>query len=45
VKDDEPELISFLEDSSALFGVVAEIGALGLELLELCQIPTAPKSP
>jgi hypothetical protein len=30
---------------SALFGVLAEIEALGLELLELRQIPTEPKSP
>ena len=34
-----------LEDSSALFGVLVEIEALGLELLELGQIPTGPKSP
>lgn len=35
----------FLEDRSALFGVLAEIEGLGLELLELRQIPTGPKSP
>ncbi len=45
VKGGETELTGFLEDSSALFGVLAEIEALGLELLELRQIPTGPKSP
>jgi hypothetical protein len=34
-----------LVNSSALFGVLEEIEALGLELLELCQIPTAAESP
>ena len=34
-----------LEDSSALSGVLAEIEALGLELLELRQIATGSKSP
>jgi hypothetical protein len=45
VKGGETELIGLLEDSSALFGVLAEIEALRLELLELRQIPTGPKSP
>ena len=45
VKSCETELTGFLGDSSALFGVLAEIEALGLELLELRQIPTGPKSP
>ena len=45
VKSGETELTGFLGDSSALFGVLAEIEALGLELLELRQIPTGPKSP
>jgi hypothetical protein len=45
VKGGETELTGLLEDSSALFGVRAEIEALGLELLELRQIPTGPKSP
>jgi hypothetical protein len=45
VKGGETELIGYLEDPSALFGVLAEIEALGLELLELRQIPTGPKSP
>jgi hypothetical protein len=39
------ELTGFLGDCSALFGVLAEIEALGPELLELRQIPTGPKSP
>jgi hypothetical protein len=45
MKGGETELTGVLEDSSALFGVVAEIEALRLELLELRQIPTGPKSP
>jgi hypothetical protein len=44
-KGGEAELTGVLEDSSAPFGVLAEIEALGLELLELRQIPTGPKSP
>jgi hypothetical protein len=34
-----------VEDRSALFGVIAQIEALGLELLELRQIRARPKSP
>ena len=34
-----------LTDPSALFGVLAQIEALGLELLELRQIRARPKSP
>jgi hypothetical protein len=45
VKGGETELTGFVEDSSTLFGVRAEIEALGLELLKLRQIPTGPKSP
>jgi hypothetical protein len=41
----ETVLTGFLEDRSALYGVLAQIEALGLELLELRQIRTAPKSP
>jgi hypothetical protein len=37
-------LIGVLEDRSALFGVVAQIEALGLELLELRHIGAAPTS-
>ena len=44
----ETVLTGWLEDRSAVFGVVAQIEALGLELLELRQIdagptPTQPK--
>jgi hypothetical protein len=38
LKDGETVLTGALEDRSALFGVVAQIEALGLELLELRQI-------
>jgi hypothetical protein len=38
LKDDETVLTGSLEDRSALFGVLAQIEALGLELLELKQI-------
>jgi len=38
LKDSETVLTGLLEDQSALFGVVAQIEALGLELLELRQI-------
>jgi hypothetical protein len=40
-------LTGLIEDRSALFGVLAQIEALGLELLELRQtteVPTSPKS-
>jgi hypothetical protein len=35
----ETLLTGLLEDTSALFGLIADIEALGLELLELRQIP------
>jgi hypothetical protein len=38
VEDSETVLTGFLEDRSALYGVLAQIEALGLELLELRQI-------
>jgi hypothetical protein len=38
----ETILTGLLEDRSALFGVVAQIEALGLELLELRQIRARP---
>jgi hypothetical protein len=38
LKNDETVLTGSLEDRSALFGVLAQIEALGLELLELRQI-------
>jgi hypothetical protein len=31
-------------DRSALYGVLAEIDALGLDLLEVCHLPTDPES-
>jgi hypothetical protein len=44
VKGGETVLTGLLEDRSALFGVLAQIEALGLELLELRQIRTRPTS-
>jgi hypothetical protein len=43
LKDDETVLTGPLEDRSALFGVLAQIEALGLDLLELKQIHEGPK--
>ena len=45
LKGSETVLTGWLEDQSALFGVVAQIEALGLELLELRQIRAGPQSP
>jgi hypothetical protein len=39
---DETVLTGLLQDQSALFGVVGQIEALGLELLELRQIRPVP---
>jgi hypothetical protein len=44
LKGSETVLTGLLEDRSALFGVVAQIEALGLELLELRQIRPRPRS-
>ena len=41
----ETVLTGCLEDRSALFGVLAQIEALGLELLEVRQIQAGPQSP
>ena len=38
LKDDETVLTGLLEDRSALFGALAQVEALGLDLLELKQI-------
>jgi hypothetical protein len=38
LKDSETELTGLLEDRSAVFGIIGQIEALGLELLELRQI-------
>jgi hypothetical protein len=39
LEDGETVLTGWLEDRSALFGVLAQIEALGLELLEVRQLP------
>jgi hypothetical protein len=44
-KDGETVLTGLLEDRSALFGALAQIEALGLELLELRQVRAGPQSP
>jgi hypothetical protein len=41
-KGGETVLTGLIEDRSALFGVLAQIEALGLELLELRQITAGP---
>jgi hypothetical protein len=38
-------LTGLLEDRSAVFGVLAQIEALGLDLVELRQIRPTPRSP
>jgi hypothetical protein len=45
LKAGETVLTGSLEDRSAVFGVLAQIEALGLELLELRHIPAEPQSP
>jgi hypothetical protein len=45
LKDNETVLTGLLEDRSAVFGALAQIEALGLELVELRQIRARPKSP
>jgi len=45
VERGETVLTGLLEDRSAAFGVLAQIEALGLELLELRQIPARAESP
>jgi hypothetical protein len=44
LKGGETVLTGLIEDQSALFGVLAQIEALGLELLELRQIQASPTS-
>jgi len=41
----ETVLSGFLEDRSAVFGVLLQLEALGLELLELRQVSAGPQSP
>jgi len=38
----ETVLTGLLEDRAALFGVLAQVEALGLELLEIRQVPGGP---
>ena len=45
LKCGETVLTGSLEDRSAVFGVLAQIEALGLELLEVRQIPAGSQSP
>ena len=45
LKGGETVLTGLLEDRSALYGVIAQIEALGLELLEVRQIRPGPRSP
>ena len=44
LKGGETVLTGLLEDRSALFGVLGQIEALGLELLEVRQITAGPTS-
>jgi hypothetical protein len=41
----ETVLTGVLEDRSALFGVIAQIEALGLELLEVRRVRAGPQAP
>jgi hypothetical protein len=45
LKEGETVLTGPLEDRSAVFGVLGQIEALGLELLEFRQIEAGPRSP
>jgi hypothetical protein len=45
LKAGETVLTGSLEDRSAVFGVLAQIEALGLELLELRHLTAEPQSP
>ena len=42
LKSGETVLTGVIEDRAALFGVIAQIEALGLELLEVRQVTTRP---
>jgi hypothetical protein len=44
-EDSETVLTGLLQDRSALFGVIAQIEALGLDLLELREIRARARSP
>jgi hypothetical protein len=45
LKGRETVLTGLIEDRSALFGVLAQIEALGLDLIELRQLPVGPTTP
>ena len=45
LKGTETVLTGLLEDQSALFGVIAQIEALGLELLEVRQVRAESRAP
>jgi hypothetical protein len=45
LKGGETVLTGLLEDRSAVFGVLGQIEALGLELVELRHIRARPRSP
>ena len=45
LKGGETVLTGLLEDRSAVFGALAQVEALGLELLELRQIQARQKAP
>jgi hypothetical protein len=45
LKGDETVLTGLLPDRSAVFGLVAEVEALGLDLLELRQVRSRPTRP
>ena len=45
LKGSETVLTGLLEDRSAVFGVLAQIEALGLELLEMRQLGPRPQWP
>jgi hypothetical protein len=45
LKCGETVLTGSLEDQSAMFGVLTQVEALGLELLEVRQISAGPESP
>ena len=45
LKENETVLTGLLADRSAVFGLLAQIEALGLELLELRHIRSRPQSP
>ena len=45
LKGGETVLTGWLEDRSALFGVLAQIEGVGFELVEVRQVRASPRSP